>query len=315
MSNFIFAVNKVVPIFILIALGFLIRAKNWLDPQFPKILNRLCFQWMLPCMMFRTGYTANIRETFSLPLVAAALGSYFVILVLLLLIIPRVVPSRQDAGAVIQGAFRPNIAMFGIPLAVSLFGDAGGAAMAVIVALLVPILNTISVLLIAHFSAGRDQKPSPMKLVRDIATNRLIIGTVAGVLFSFFGLSLPALAYTPISDLAGAAVPIAMLSLGGDFNFGTALGHLRYSALASALRLAVIPAAVMAGMAALGFRGVELGALFIANAAPAAATGYVIASNMNCSGELSGEIVVMTTLFSAFTVVAGITILLNLGLI
>lgn len=314
MSNFIFAVNKVAPVFLVIAAGYFIRAKKLLDPKFPQILNKLCFQWLLPCMMFRTSYTSNVRETFSPRLFTAAIGSYLVVFALLLLIIPRVVPSRPDAGAVIQGAFRPNIAMFGIPLALNLFGDEGGAAMAVIVALLVPILNTLSILMLAHFSADQDKHPSLKKLLGDVTKNPLILATLAGILCSYFNITIPTLIYTPVSDLGGAATPIAMLSLGGQFDFRTAAGHLRYSLLSSSLRLVVIPAAVMAAMVALGFRGVELGALFIANAAPAAASGYVIASSMNCSGELSGEIVVITTLCSAVTVVTGITLLLNLGL-
>ena len=124
-SDLIFSANVVVPIFLLIILGyFLTRIKLW-DGQFLKIANEVCFKCLLPVLLFYNVATANIFEVFNLKLIIYVCLCACLLCGLLFFIVPLFVKDPKRRGVMIQGTFRSNFLLFGVPLGLSIGGNEG----------------------------------------------------------------------------------------------------------------------------------------------------------------------------------------------
>ncbi len=153
-----------------------------LTPQFLDVGNKLTFRVLLPVMLFMNVY--GIKSFSDINLVFILYGIGMVIVIFLLAIVATCAFTKDGAkrGALIQSTFRSNYAIIGIPLATSLFGDAGAAAAGVMSAFCVPTFNILSVITLSIFN-GRNEKSriDVKKILLGIAKNPLIIGTVAGL--------------------------------------------------------------------------------------------------------------------------------------
>lgn len=314
MENFLFTFNAVVPLFVTAGLGGLVRKWGWLSPEAVRQLNTLCFRLLIPCSLFNAAAGSDFGENFSPPLVGYAVFSYVAATALLWVLVPRFVKRRGQAGSVIHGAYRSNTILFGIPLAVNLFGEAGAVPMALLVTALIPLFNVMGVVVLSFFSETNAGRPAAGRILRDIATNPLIIAACLGLTVSMAQIELPVIVSRPVADLAACGTPMAMLALGAQFNPSSALRHLRLSLPAVFVKLVALPLAVTAGGILLGLRGVELGAIFVVHAAPSAATSAMMAQSMGCDGELGGEIILISTFLSVFTIFSGVLICRSLGL-
>ena len=248
----------------------------------------------------------------SLPVFGTAFTLFLV--AVLWFVVPKLVLNAGRAAATIQGIYRTNIALFGLPLAVNLFGEQNVGDVVLMIAVMVPLFNVIAVVVLSSFSES-SQKPSVSSIFRDIVKNRLIWGVLLGLAVAMTGIRLPDVILKPITELGATATPLAMLSLGGQFSFKSAVEN-RTLLLASCLmRLVVVPALAVAAGLAVGFSGLAIGALFIVFGAPTATSSFVMAKSMGADGELAGEIVVFTTMLSILTVFIGTYLLKSTGII
>jgi predicted permease len=138
--------------------------------------------------------------------------------------------------------------------------------------------------------------------LHDIIHNPLIIGSVCGILAGIIRLELPRTINIPVTQLAATAAPLALFVLGGEFKFHN-LSHNWVKVVAvTFVRLLIIPLIALSICIMAGFCGVELAVLLCIFATPAAMAGYIMAKNMGNDGELSGQIVVLTTACSCVTI-------------
>lgn len=314
MDNLIFTINAVIPLFLMMALGYIFREKKLLQNNFMEVFNRFCFEFALPCSLFKTALSSNIRETFDINLAFAVIGGILVQVSLLLLLIPRFFKDRPKAGSLIQGAFRANSIIFGLALGRNLFGEAELAPITIMVTLSVPTFNFLAVLVLSLFSET-NKNPSPLDLIKTVISNKLILVSILGIVMSYFQVTLPTIVMSPINDLAAASGPLAMMALGASFSFSRAKSNFIYNAVAVSLRLVVTPLIMVTAMCLIGYRGPALGGLFILFASPTATTTYVMANKMGCDSELAGEIVVFSTFFSVITIFTGVYLLRSLSMI
>ena len=137
MTNLIVTTNIVLPIFLVMAVGFIARRIGLIDEKTVSGCNRLVFRVFLPTSLARSIMRAEGSLGGALPLFAA-LGTIATFAVGML-IVPRIVKENSRRGVIIQGLFRSNYAIFGIPLSEALFpmGDGGVAAM--MVAAVIPV--------------------------------------------------------------------------------------------------------------------------------------------------------------------------------
>ncbi|GHT39747.1 malonate transporter [Bacteroidia bacterium] len=302
MENLMFSVNVVTPLFVLMATGYILRRIHFISLAFLGQLNRFVFKFLLPLMLIqdiRTSYTGDFSNT---RLIVASLVGIIVVIALSFLIVPLVVKRRGQRGSIIQGIYRSNFLIYGMPLAKGIYGSAAVAHISMLMGIMIPFYNVAAVVILSIFSEDRKQKLSIKTLLRDMATNPLILGCFFGLLGGYFHVQLPHVVDYPLQQMANSAAPLALFVMGGEFRFSALKGNLTKVICVSALRLIVVPVLALGVCIYLGFMGVNLAVLISLFATPAAMAGYIMAKNMGNDGELAAQIVVLSTACSCVTI-------------
>ena len=317
LGDLLFSANVIVPIFLLIMLGYtLTRLKVW-DAHFLKIANNVCFKCLLPVLLFYNVATANIFEVFNGKLVLYACLCACGLCGALFLIVPLFIKDNKRRGVMIQGTFRSNFLLFGVPLGLSIGGAAGSVLAAVVASFYVPVINMLSVLSLYVFSdaEGKNLKAAMLGIVK----NPLVIGGVSGLIFSLIrnsiGFELPAMIDTTLFNIKSTATPLAFLVLGGDLKFDNMLRNIKVSIFSVLGKIVVIPAVMLTVSALLGFGRLEMAILVAVFATPNAVSSYAMARNYEADYELAGEIITLGTLLSILTIFIFITLTKTFGLI
>lgn len=314
-DNFVYSINAIVPLFALIAFGMYARHVGILDAAATVTVNRLCFRYLIPCLLLSTTISSRLDEAVDVRLMAYTLVIYTVFLVALWWLVPKFVPARGRTGSVIHSCLRANVVLFGLPLARNLFGDEGMAPTVILTVLMNPVFVGSGVLVLSYFSERRSAAPSVGQVAREMLATPLIIASFVGIVVLLLGVKPPAVVMKPLADLGYCGNVLAIVALGSGFDWRQAAGNWRISVSAAAVRLVVMPLIAVTGAYLAGIRGGSMGAVFLVFGGPAAATCAMIAENMGCDSRLPVEIIILTTAASAFTMFAGIFILKTYGLI
>ena len=315
LQDLLFSANVVVPIFLLIMLGYaLTRIKLW-DAHFLKIANELCFKCLLPVLLFYNVATANIFEVFNGKLIIYVCLCACIICGSLFFIVPLFVKDKKRRGVMIQGTFRSNFLLFGVPLGLSIGGASGSVLAAVVASFYVPVINMLSVISLYAFSDAKNK--SLKSALLGIVKNPLIIGGVSGLIFSlirnWIGFEMPTMLDTTLSNIKSAATPLAFLILGGDLKFGSMLKNVKFSIFSVLGKILIIPAIMLPISALLGFDKLEMAILVAVFATPNAVSSYAMARNYEADYDLAGEIITLGTLLSVLTMFVFITLTKYLG--
>jgi predicted permease len=299
------------PFFFLILLGYAFTRGKFLPDAFLQSLNKFVYKLALPLNLFYTtatmerGMRGNGR--FLLFAFLLTLGSFVVVW----LATELLYRDKKLVGTLVQGGFRGNFALLGVPLAAAVVGEAAAAPAAMAIAVIIPCYNILSVLVLV--SRGGGEKPDIRKVLRGVVTNNLIIATLLGILISALGIPLPRMILQTTEHLAATATPLGLLSIGGLFNLKAATARLKPALYASLIKLMVQPLLLVFVCYLLGFRGEELFLFFVMFGAPVAVSSYAMASEMGGDGALASNIMIITTFFSAATLSLGIYVMRTLG--
>lgn len=319
LENLLFSVNAVLPIFLLVGLGWFLKKTSFLPDAFYAGSEKFVFKIGLPCMLFLNVAESTVENLENnIPLVLFCSASVVVAFLLLVLIVPLFVKENDKRGAFIQGAYRSNFGILGLPLAANLFGKEGAATAAILMPAAIIFFNVLAVVILTVY-APSDLKKKPSVLARDIAAsvlkNPLIIAVVLGLPFLFFNLELPLFVGKTANNLSGTVSALALISLGAGFNRESLVGKVKYSVAAASVKTAVIPSLAVFAAYLCGFRGVQLGLVFILFGSPTAVSSYIMAKSMKSDHEMAGQILLLSTLMCLFTLFLGIFLLRSFGLI
>ncbi len=329
------AVNAVLPIVLLILLGYVLRQKGFLSGDFVKTGNRLVFKVCLPCMLFVNVYDIEGFSVIPWDIVlysVAIIGVIFVI-GLAAALATTSVPERR--GVLLQCAFRSNFAIIGLSLAGALGGNEAQAVAAVISAFTIPVFNILAVIALSVFVGGSNGKNSIQSILLNICKNPLIIGVVLGLLcVAFRAAQLQVYRevrfslkqdmkffYDSLTKLKAIASPFALLVLGGQFTFSAVKGMFREIAVGTVLRLVVAPVLGIGGAILLTRFGVltcgvdEYPALIALFGSPVAVSSAVMAGAMDNDEQLATQLVVWTSICSMITIFLQVCVLMAAGLL
>ena len=315
LKDLLFSANVVMPIFLLIMLGYaLTRMKLW-DAHFLKIANNVCFKVLLPVLLFYNVATANVFEVFNGTLILYVSLCACAICGLLFLIVPLFVKDNKRRGVMIQGTFRSNFLLFGVPLGAAIGGETGSILAAVVASFYVPVINMLSVISLYSFSDSENKNLKAAML--DIVKNPLIIGGLSGLVFSvirnLIGFELPAMIDSTLFNIKSIATPLAFLILGGDLKFDNMLRNIKTSIFSVMGKIVIIPAVMLTVSAFLGFDKLSMAILIAVFATPNAVSSYAMARTYEADYDLAGEIITLGTLISIFTIFVFVTISKTLG--
>ena len=297
MENLILSLNVVLPLFLMMALGYLLRCIGLLDERTLKVMNNVVFRAFLPVMLFYNIYSTELEGALNPSFILYAAGCIVAIFILLFLWIPRVEKENARRGVMIQGLFRSNFVIFGLPIATALFDSTG--ATSILIAIIVPIYNVLAVVALEVFRGGRVDF---IKILKGVATNPLILGAALGILALVCALRFPTGMESAVRGVAQSATPLALVILGGSFTFKATHGYRRNLLIGVIGKLVVIPAIFIPLSILLGYRDVELATLLAMFASPTAVSSFTMAQQMGGDGELAAQLVVFGSAFSVLTI-------------
>jgi len=203
------ALLVVLPVFGLIALGYLARWTKLLRETTGEGLSDFVFVLAVPCLLFRTLATADVPQTQPWGYWIAYFTGLAIVWALAMLIASRIF-ARKGSELVVSGfaAAQSNTVFVGVPMILKAYGDAGAVPLGLLLAIHLPVTMTVATLLAEGRSA------SPAMMIRRLFTHPIIIGIILGMLARPVVGQLPAPFWTLIDLIAAAAVPCALISLG-----------------------------------------------------------------------------------------------------
>lgn len=311
MENLMISANAVLPMCLVMALGYGTRRLGWLRREEISTINKIAFRIFLPCLLYYNIYCSNLSGSFDPLLMAYAVGGVLLTFGLALgyTLLTEKLPERR--GVLIQGMFRSNYVIMGIPVATALLGADQLGTVSILIAVIVPLFNMLAVVVLEVF---RGQKPKPLHILGQIAKNPLVIGSVLGILTLVAGIRLPHILEQTIQSVSAIASPLQLFLLGAFFQFSGLKTYRRELVTVSIAKLIVSPGLFLGLGALLGFRGVAFVSLIGIFASPTAVNSFTMAQQMGGAAELAGDIVVTTSAASILTMFFWIFLFKSLGM-
>lgn len=312
MECFMLAVSVVLPLFIYMLVGMLIRHFKIFSEENFKAVNHMIFRVLIPLTLFFSVYKVNLGNVIQPKLYAYVWFSVIVIFGIVWVIVRHFKLEKAIAATMIQGICRSNFVLFGVSIAALLCDEEGVALISALSAVIVPTFNILAVIL---FESIRGEKISAKKMITEIFKNPLVDAGILGIAASLLKLRIPELLAGPLKELGSAATPLALVALGGMLSVKSITEHRYYLVISVLSRLIFVPAvAVGIGILA-GFRGNSLVAVLAVFASPTAVASTPMAQSMGGDGKLAGEIVAATSAGSILTIFLWVLVLSGVGVI
>lgn len=314
LENFMFSINAILPMFLIMFMGWMLKKKEWIGERFIQEANKILFTIILPTKLFLNVATTNIVDNFNLKFVIFSSLATVIVFVVVWFGSEIFLKEKESIGAFVHSAYRSNYAMIGLALAENILGTKRIAAAPLIIAFVVPMYNILAVILLT-VKSPEVKKVSIRKIILSTIKNPLIIGVVLAIPFSCFKITLPFVIYKTLEYLEGMVSPIAFIVIGGSFVFNHIYERRALTLLASIIKTIIIPLVIVIAAWPFQFTSEELMVLFVTFASPTAANSYIMTKNMKGDANLNISVIVVSTLMSVITITAGIYIFKTIGIL
>lgn len=335
-DNLVFSIRATLPIFLLMAGGYLLYLTGLVSRKFARELNSFVFKVALPVQLFVDLADQDIASAWNGKFVL------FCFLVTLLSIgiaslLSRLVVRRDPAerGEFIQAAYRSSAAILGVAFIQNIYGDGHTAMAALMMIGAVPLYNIFAVVILSMTAAegpmtkdlaGEPQKEGEAEGTRTdtglwkrtfcgIVTNPILLGIAAGLVWSLLRLPMGGILKKTLSDVGRMATPLGLIAMGATFEPRAARERLGSACAAAATKLVLLEALFLPLAVWCGFRGEELVALTVMLGSASTVACYVMATSMGHRGSLSSATVMLTTVGCSFTLAFWLYLLKSLDLI
>ncbi len=287
--------QALLPVFSLILLGLLIARLGFPGTDFWAGAERLIYYLLFPCLLFTNLAQASLA---GLPLlqIGIALGVPVLSLSLLMLLIkPLLGISGADFGSLFQGAIRMNTYV-GLAGAVALAGDAGLTLAAVAIAVLIPLLNLLSVaVLCVYGSAGwRGWWHALLEILR----NPLILACGFGIAVNLLGLTIHPLVIEPMEMLGRASLPLGLLTVGAALRLSISGRELLSITVSSGAKLLLMPFLALLLSRHLQLETMVTLVVLLFAAVPTSVSSYILARQLGGNEHLMASIITAQTLLA-----------------
>ena len=314
MENLLFCLNATVPIFLTMMLGCLFKKIGWIDELFTKRLNKFVFQVALPALLFEDLATVDLAEVWDMGYVAYCFAATFLGIGICYLI-SMLLKDKSMQGEFVQASYRSSAALMGIAIIQNIYGNAGMAPLMIIGT--VPLYNVMAVVILSILKPerGKVDKALLLKTGKGIVTNPIILGILAGMIWSGLRLPMPKILDKTVSNVGVLATPLGLMALGASFDLKQAAGKIKPAIVATFIKLIGLAAIFLPIGVMLGYTHEHLIALIVMLGSASTVSCFVMAKNMGHDGTLTSSVVVLTTLFSALTMTGWLFIFRTMGLV
>ena len=314
MENLIFSLNATIPIFLMMLLGMLFRKLGWMDEVFAAKMNKFVFLVPLPVLLFEQLATVDFSEVWDIKFILFC----FVVTAISITIstlISLLWKDRSVKGEFIQATYRSSAALLGIAFIQNIYGNAGMAPVMIIGS--VPLYNVMAVIVLSFFKPGQNgiDRAVLKKTFKGIVTNPIILGIVAGLLWSAIGLPFAGIPAKAVTSIGNMATPMGLMAMGATFDLKKASVKAKPAFAATFIKLVGFVAVFLPIAVAFGFRDSELIAILVMLGSATTVSCFVMARNMGHEGVISSTTIMLTTLLSSFTLTLWLYIIKSLGLV
>ncbi|MDL2248121.1 AEC family transporter [Tyzzerella sp. OttesenSCG-928-J15] len=315
LENLVFSVNAVLPIFLVMVIGMVLKKLKIVDYNGAKQMNAVLFNCALPVKLFMDVSSSNFAELMDIKLILYAVGTTLAWFFICWGASFIFAPERQMKGAFIQASYRSNYAILGLPLLNSIMGGNVSKA-AIITTFVVPLYNILSVLILTIYSGEKiSPKQTLVKAARNVAKNPLIIGILIGIAFSIIKIPIPKAINKTLGYMADLSTPLALVSIGASMDFSKVKAKLKPAMVVAFLKLVAMPLIFIPIAFLINMPPENIVILFVMYAAPTAISSYVMAVNMGSDEYLASNAILLTSLLSIITYTIGVYILRVMGIV
>lgn len=314
MTNLIFALNATMPVFFMMVLGYILKKLKWMDESFASKINSFVFHVPLPVLVFKDLATVDFVKVWDTKFVIFC----FVATLLSILLaagISFLWKDKSIQGEFVQASYRSSAAILGIAFIQNIYGNAGMGPLMVVAS--VPLYNVAAVIILTLLGKERKKldKALVIKTVKGILTNPIIIGIVAGFVWSLLRIPMPSIMEKTVTNVANIATPLGLMAMGAAFDWEKAFAKLKPALTAVVMKLVGFVLIFLPIAIKMGFREEKLIALLVMLGSATTISCYVMAKNMGHEGTLTSSVIMLTTLFCAFTLTMWIFVLKTCGLL
>ncbi len=301
--------NIVLPVFLVIGLGWGLRRIGFLSATDNSALTRLIFYVAAPALLVRSASQTPLSHSLDPRVIGVIAGGSAVIALVAYAGAWRMRPERR--GVFAQGVHRSNMVFFGLPMVMNAYGPEAVGQVSVLVGVMVVVYNLLAVLVLTlpHRSRGQDRRAAWLDTGRRILFNPLALGSAAGIAMSALGLRLGGPLDTAVDLVGRTALPLALISIGAGLDLARLRNEVPTTLAIALVKLVVGPLLMYLALRALGVTGTALSAPVLLAATPTAVVSYVMSKQMRGDAELAGAVVIGTTLASLATIIGWLMVL------
>ncbi|MEX0686279.1 MAG: AEC family transporter [Balneolales bacterium] len=295
------AIESLLPIILLVILGAALSEKSFLNLEVRIGMDRFTYWIALPSLFLHTLSSTDFSELAAGKLILILMMSTLVVCLLAILLAAIMRMPKSAFGVFVQATFRGNLAFVGLPLIVfALKEDMTGELISealLALAALIPLYNILSIILLISAQKKISTAMLP-DMLQQLGKNPLIISTLAGGLLGWFQIGLPIIVNRPLELLGQTALALALVSLGGALSQLQIRGNIRYSLLASLMKVAAVPAVTYGLTLLISLPPDQQFIAMVLSACPTAAASYIMTTQLGGDSALAASSIVASTVFS-----------------
>ena len=300
--------DNVLPVFLLMGLGAVLRAAKLTTRDFYTISDKLIYFIFFPALLFGKISASQLTWSQAGPLAGGSLLAIFLVWLASLLYIRLFKVAPFQAGTFSQVSYRFNTYV-GMAVVISAHGAQGAVWFGIIISLAIPFINVLAVSTMIWFSGASYSLGQKLgMLVKAMLVNPLILACLAGLLYARLGPPLPQFFRNTLGLMSSITLPLALLSIGASLSLRLLKSRLGLNLAASGLKLVLLP--VVGGLIlwGLGVDDLPWRVAMIYFTLPTATSAYILSTQMNSDTELASASIVLSTLLSFFSLSVALTI-------
>lgn len=290
-----FITSTLIPVLILLLMGWLFFRIKWLNEGFIEAGSKLVFNVALPALLFLSIARAEFSKAANLSLMSVGVIGTLIVFAVLMIISHLTVHPYKARGVVVQGGFRANMGIIGLAYCANTYGQEGLAVASVYMGCITILFNVLSVFVL-NFYQGTSRSLTGQ--VTGMAKNPLILSIAAALPFSYFEWQLPDTLVQTGEYFAQLTLPLALICTGASLQFRSFSSDWFNIVLSTTSKCVVYPFVLVVLAYTLGFKGMELGIVLLLAISPTAAASYVMVRNLGGDYRLAASIIAVSTLVS-----------------
>lgn len=313
-SDLIFSVNTVLPVFIVVLIGYMMRRRGTVDAGFVSSVSNVVFYYALPARMFLDVATSNFRDLMNLRFVLVTVCGTVGVFLTAWLVMSRCFKDGRVIAAAVHSAYRGNYIYIGLPIIMNILQTDYVACSVLVLTFIMPVYNILGVIILSWYS-GDMSRVRPGKLLVNIIKNPMILAVIIGILYGVTGLPMPYAAEQSLTYLGSIASPLALLMIGARMVDNSMKGEGRVIRLVMLFKLVLGPLVMTLIAVFLGMPQEEIVTVFVLFAVPTAMNVFIMTKSMGGNDGIAANAILVSVPGSVIAMTVGIYLMRVAGIV